>query len=370
MKKYLFVLCAMLLAGIAYADEMQQTPPPEIYYQVNDFDVTIYAVGEGEVLLYEGDNLVDNPFIVARMMYYAGDGYLTVKATAQAEGCLVSEPTYLTVHIPALPLPEIPVPTFIQEEDENGIWVYEIAEDPELDEVWLYLSDVGGETVENPYYLEKRNEEYYAFFQAMTIRNGLYESDWEFYTVLVPALAPLPDLPEPTFSYTEDDFYFTVTATCDQPGAEVSLYNVNPYTGETSPVENPYVLPKAYIEQMIILRAVAHLDGYNDSESEQHFEVSSFYQQAPAPIISAYSDNEGMTITIESQYGIDTYWRYRYESWDGYSWSDWRLYDGPIRFTEPGQYSVEAYSEDEIWAMSVVSRIDFARWPLLPMEIT
>ena len=360
MKKVLFVLFAMLLAGVAFADEMQQTPPPEIFYVINDYDVTISAVGEGEVLMYdEGDNLVDNPFVVARMMYFAGDGYVTVKATAQAEGCLVSEPTYLTVVIPALPLPEIPVPTFEQVEDENGIWVYAKGEDPELDDVSLYLADVGGEAIANPYYLEKQAEEYYAFFQAMTIRNGLYESDWGFYTVLVPALPPIPDLPVPTFSYTEDDFNFTITAECAEPGAEVSLYIVDAYSGELTPVDNPYVLAKAYIEQRFTLKAVAHLDGYNDSESEQHFVVSAFYQKAPAPAITSTTDNEGITITIASMYDIATYWRYGTDASGDFEWSEWMAYDGPIRFTEPGNYSIEAYSQDEIWAASDVSRLDF-----------
>jgi hypothetical protein len=195
MKKYLFVLFALLLAGSAYADEMQQTPQPEIFWEVNDNSVIIYAVGEGEVLMYDYfGNLVSNPFEVARLMYYEGDGEMTVMATAQIEGWLISEPVYATVPIPALEKPFVPEPTFECVYDDAGVWVYAVAEDPEIDDVSLYLADVGGESIANPYFLEKQDEEYYAFFQAMTIRYGLYDSDWAFYTVLVPALEqpPLP----------------------------------------------------------------------------------------------------------------------------------------------------------------------------------
>lgn len=354
MKKYLFVLCAMLLAGVAYADELQQTPPPEIFYEVNESCVTIYAVGEGEVLLYDDlGNLVDNPFILARLIYYEGDFDITVMATAQAEGCLISEPTYMTITVPCLERPVVPPPTFEVVYEDAGVWVYAIGEKPTIDVVSLYLSDVGGEAVENPYYLERQDEDYYVSFQAMTIRDGLYDSDWTFYTVSVPALDPLPDLPKPIFTYTEDDSFVTITATCAEPGAAVSMYIVDPYDYSLQPIENPYVLAKAYIDQRFTVKAVAHLDGFNDSESFEYFVVPSFYQQASAPIITGYQDDEGYTIVMETLTdGCTIYWRYCSSPWDENNLSEWMVYDGPIRVTVPGQYWIEAYAEGGVWGAS------------------
>ena len=357
MKKVLFVLCAMLLAGAAYADELQQTPPPVIYWEVYGDHVSIYAIGDGEVLLYDDfGNLVSNPFDVARLMYFEGDFDMTVMATAQIEGWLISEPVYETVHIPALEKPEVPVPTFECVEEDAGIWVYAVAEDPVRDEVWLYL-DTGGEVIANPYYLEKRNEGYYVNFQAMTIRDGVYDSDWAFYTVVVPALDPpvLPDLPEPYFTSTEDDFYITITAMCPDSRAEVSLFveDVNDCT-TLYPIDNPYVLAKAYIEQRFNLKAVAHLEGYNDSESWEHFVVSSFYQQAPEPVVNMEQGIEGCTVTLVPVYESlgDIYWRYCRLS-EGNDWSDWMIYDEPIHFNDEGEYMIEAYvAENDLWAMS------------------
>ena len=346
MKKYLFVLCAMLLAGVAYADEMRQTPPPEIFYEMSESCVTIYAVGEGEVLLYDDlGNQVDNPFTLARLIYYEGDFDITVMATAQAEGCLISEPTYMTITVPCLERPVVPPPTFEVVYEDAGVWVYAVGEEPAIDDVWLYLADVGGEAVENPYYLERQNEEYLVNFQAMTIRNGLYDSDWTFYTVAVPALDPLPDLPKPIFTYTEDDNSCTITATCAEPEAIVSMYIVDPYDGSLLAIANPYVLAKAYIEQRFTVRAVAHLDGYNDSENEEYFVVPSFYQQASSPIITGYQDADGYTVTMETTEDCSIYWRYNSSPWDEYYLSEWMVYDGPIHFTVPGHYSIEAYAE-------------------------
>jgi hypothetical protein len=64
------------------------------------------------------------------------------------------------------------------------------------------------------------------------------------------------------------------------------MYIVDLYDGSLLAIENPYVLAKAYIEQRFTVRAVAHLDGYNDSENEEYFVVPSFYQQASSPIIT------------------------------------------------------------------------------------
>ena len=46
--------------------EPEQTPMPEINYEVNDDAVIITATGEGEVLLYVNGELVENPCTIER----------------------------------------------------------------------------------------------------------------------------------------------------------------------------------------------------------------------------------------------------------------------------------------------------------------
>lgn len=349
MKKVLCLMCAMLLAGVAYADEMQQTPPPEIFWEVEESCVTITAVGEGEVLLYdEFGNLVDNPFVVARLMYFEGDIDMTVMATAQAEGCLVSEPVYETIHVPALERPVVPPPTFELVEDDNGIWVYANGENSAIDEVSLYLVDGDGEAIENPYYLEKKDEDYYAFFQALTIRSGLYDSDWAFYTVFVPALPQPVQLPAPVFTITENETNVMVLAACEEPGAAVSMYLAAPDDGTFVQIENPCYLDRLYEEQVFTIKAVAQMDGYLDSESLCDICVTPLLEPTSSPTINQANVGDGCLITIEPglEEGCDIYWRlsYNYNSWDDPNWSDWNYYSGPLVFSDEGLYLIEAYA--------------------------
>ena len=346
MKKFLFTLFALLLAGAAYADELQQTPSPVIYWEEDDFSFTVYAVGDGEVLLYVDGIQVDNPCFIDRQI--GCDVEITAMATAQADGWLISDAVYQTIFIPGIELPILSPPEFYIDEQQEGVLVYAEGEGM----VTLYLDGI---EVENPYFLPRAiGDDLTYVFTAICHLEGYQDSDPTEFTVMVQHME-LPDLPEPYFTYTEDDFYFTITGLCSDPRAEVSLFieDVNDCT-TLYPVDNPYVLAKAYIEQRFNLKAVAHLDGYNDSENWEHFVVSSFYQQAPEPVINMEQNIEGCTVTLEPVYESlgDIYWRYCRFS-EGNDWSEWMIYDGPILFTDEGEYMIEAYvAENDLWAMS------------------
>ena len=167
----------MLLVGAAYADEMQQTPSPEIWCEMDDSSVTIYVVGEGEVLLYIDDQLVANPCQIERQINY--DVVITAMATAQIEGWLISDPVYETIEIPGIELPILQPPVFYIDELEDGVWVYAEGDGT----VTLYLD---GNEVENPYYLPRALDDDMVYvFSAIAQAEGYQDSEQIFYTVFV-----------------------------------------------------------------------------------------------------------------------------------------------------------------------------------------
>lgn len=97
------------------------TPSPEIYVELTDDAAIISAVGEGEILLYIDGTEVDNPFYYERG---EEDVEILISATAQGEGMLISEPTYMEFAVPA---------------KEN------VGPDPHLNGFWLVLYDRYGE---------------------------------------------------------------------------------------------------------------------------------------------------------------------------------------------------------------------------------
>jgi hypothetical protein len=97
--------------------EPEQTPMPEINYEVNDDAVIITATGEGEVLLYVNGELVENPCTIERG---AEDVEIVVTATAQGEDMLISEVATMNITIPAKAEPVVQEGIFIVLVDQYG----------------------------------------------------------------------------------------------------------------------------------------------------------------------------------------------------------------------------------------------------------
>ena len=108
--------------------EPQPTATPVITVVVNEDNVVISAEGEGEVILMIDGEVVDNPTTIARG---EEDVVVTVTATAQAEGQLISETATEVVTIPA----------YVDDPEGHmtGYWVVLI--DKEGNEVWEKLED-------------------------------------------------------------------------------------------------------------------------------------------------------------------------------------------------------------------------------------
>ncbi len=106
----------------------QPTATPTIKVTVYDTEVVISAEGEGEVILMINGEVVDNPTTIARG---EEDVVVTVTATAQAEGQLISETATEVVTIPAY--------VYDPEGHMTGYWVVLI--DKNGEEVWEKLED-------------------------------------------------------------------------------------------------------------------------------------------------------------------------------------------------------------------------------------
>ena len=106
--------------------EPQPTATPTIKVTVYDTEVVISAEGEGEVILMIDGEVVDNPTTIARG---EEDVVVTVTATAQAEGQLISETAEEVVTIPA----------YVDDPEGHmtGYWV--VLYDKDNNEVWQQL---------------------------------------------------------------------------------------------------------------------------------------------------------------------------------------------------------------------------------------
>ena len=124
-----------------------QTDMPVITFETTDDAVIITATGEGEVLLYVNGELVENPYTMARG---EEDVTITVTATAQEEGKRISDVATATLVIPAYQVTADPVITI--EVTDSTVIITATGDG----DVQLY---VNGEPVDNPYTIERGDED-------------------------------------------------------------------------------------------------------------------------------------------------------------------------------------------------------------------
>ena len=216
----------------------EKTEAPVINFETTDDAVIITATGEGEVLLYVNGELVENPYTIARG---EEDVTITVTATAQEEGKLISDPTEYTLVIPAyVPQTDMPIITF--ETTDDAVIITATGEG----EVLLY---VNGELVENPYTMARGEEDVTITVTATAQGEGKRISDVAEATLVIPAYQVTA---EPVITIEITDDVVIITATGD---GDVVLY-VN---GE--PVENPYTITRGEEDVDIEVYATAKEDG-------------------------------------------------------------------------------------------------------------
>ena len=253
----------------------EKTEAPVINFETTDDAVIITATGEGEVLLYVYGDLVENPYTIARG---EEDVTITVTATAQEEGKLISDPTEYTLVIPAyVPQTDMPVITF--ETTDDAVIITATGEG----EVLLY---VNGELVENPYTITRGEEDVTITVSATAQGEGKRISDVAEQTLFIPAYVPQTDMPVITFETTDDAVIITATGE-----GEVLLY-VN---GEL--VENPYTMARGEEDVTITVTATAQGEGKRISDVAEATLVIPAYQVTAEPVITIEITDDVVIIT-------------------------------------------------------------------------
>ena len=258
----------------------ERTQTPEISYVVTEDGVVITATGSANVKLYVDGNLVSNPYTIAR-----GEEDVTVHvtATAQKDGKIVSEPAEEDIVIPALPAKtEMPVITFNTTDD--AVTITATGEG----EVLLY---VNGELVENPYTINRGEEDVTVTITATAQEEGKRISDVAEQTLVIPAYVPQTEMPVITFETTDDAVIVTATG-----NGEVLLY-VN---GEL--VENPYTIARGEEDVTVTITATAQEEGKRISDvAEQTLVIPAYVPQTEMPVITFETTDENVIITATGE---------------------------------------------------------------------
>ena len=152
------------------------TAVPVINTQTVDNAVIITATGNGNVNLYVGGQAVSNPYVAIRG---EEDYYISVYATAQEEGKLMSQCETIRVLIPALLMTQTPVVT--ADTTENAVIITASGNGV----VKLYVND---SMVDNPYTALRNDVDYELTVYATAQEEGKAMSQSNSQSIIVPAL--------------------------------------------------------------------------------------------------------------------------------------------------------------------------------------
>jgi hypothetical protein len=385
MKKFLFVLFALLLAGAAYADEMQQTPLPSIVCTYDDDFGYILADGEGVLTLYingvEVPNQFPEPYVIERLQ--EEDVMYDIMVTAQIDGYLVSEPAYYSFFLPGKPLLLTPEPTFTIWEEDECMWVLVEGEG------YLYITVDGAEVYENPFRLDKSEDDYTVEVVAIASIPGYQNSDPATLTVDVPAIVPPPAPTEmaraPYVEYECGDGYAEVVFTNNEPyGLVYYRYSYNEDATNTGYPEDGWTEWTEYTDPIVVTApGLYYFEGYAVAPDRTPSVTSAIFfvldQPAPtemtaAPVIAVeiennYYDSPFALVTIApGEEESDIYWRYSVGTWDEDYWSEWMVYTDPVSFTSVGSYRIQAYALAPGKTQSYMVEHAFELTQLTPIE--
>ena len=241
----------------------QPTAIPVINAQIVDNAVIITATGNGNVCLYVDGVMVSNPYVAIRGEV---DYEISVYATAQEDGKLMSQCETINVLIPAKATTATPV---ITTETTNGAVIITASGDGV---VQLYVNDL---LVNNPYIAVRSTVDYEITVYATAQEEGKLMSQCETINVLVPAV-PITATPEVTADITEDAVIITASG-----NGVVKLY-VN-----DSLVDNPYTALRSDVDYELTVYATAQEEGKVLSQSNNQ-----------TIIVPALDNDETETFTV------------------------------------------------------------------------
>ena len=169
----------------------EPTEAPVITYEITDDAVIITATGAGTVTMYVNNELVENPYTIARGEEATS---VIVTAYAQEEGKEISAAATLEVPIPALepvtpPEPEVtPTPEITYEVTDDAVIITATGEG----EVLLY---VDGEPVENPCTITRGNADVVVTVTATAQGEDMLISETATQEITIPAIGGAPEDP-------------------------------------------------------------------------------------------------------------------------------------------------------------------------------
>ena len=239
------------------------TATPVITTETTNEAVIITASGNGNVCLYVNGVVVDNPYVAVRGEV---DYEVSVYATAQESGKLMSQSETINVLIPELATTATPV---ITTETTNGAVIITASGDGV---VQLYVNDL---LVNNPYIAIRSTVDYVITVYATAQEEGKLMSQCESINVLVPAM-PITATPVVTTNITDDAVIITATG-----DGIVKLY-VNDLL-----VENPYTAIRSNVDYELTVYATAQEEGKVLSQSNNQ-----------TIIVPALENNETETFTV------------------------------------------------------------------------
>ncbi len=362
---FYFLLLTTLLALPAVAQEADVTDAPEI---------TVTEQGPGYTVTVNGDGLLSvqvitspEPGIESWVSYgviadvQVNDTYsidvqrndvdnyrCLVKATAQADGKLVSEmAVYEFTVVKFTPVPE---PSILFTEIDDTLEINVLGQGPVSCDITINGVNIG--KVELPYYVERQDIELYIEVSATAEGNGLDLMPSGAYATYVLAPRLVADPPEFYVESNDEYTYVLVGAYSVYPEAEVHMFL------DDHEVDNPIALDRTYYEDY-----ECNLSAYVDVPGMQRSEMAYFTVVVPVlprektatPIINCEevlpSDGSNyvlVTITPSEEDDAQIFYRYQVVDYEYSEYSDWMPYNGgPLCFNVSGCYQIEAYAVAE-----------------------
>lgn len=385
MKNLLLTLLSLLVTAVAFAavpsdpDPISETTSaPNISYMFVDEDmveVLIENTDEPGARLYyhvNGDDWQEynDPIVIC------GSGYFVVEAYATVDGKMDSYVSTVEFIIQEPPVPEVtPAPYICYEYDESlGAAIITIVDD----------SSNGAELYYRFYYYsnEWQNEEIsewmlydgpIAFFspgryrvEAYAIAPGCTASEMAVMEFVV--LEPEPPQPidmtcTPTMAYQYKSFLpplVEVTVDCEEVADLYYCITVDGEMSEWMQYTGPIyfsTLGQYYVQSYAVAPGKLPSD-----MCAIMFDVVEPPMADKPTIVATYNGDGSVDVSIMSDAGYDQTFYYSVN--DG----EWNVYYDPIRFTEPGAYTIMAYATEENMMPSEVVSLSFIISEVVPYD--
>ena len=316
-------------------EELPDAPLPEITTNTTDDYVIVNAIGEGELTMYigtyyDGFYEVEIPYIIQRT---ESDYVVDFIVGTHMEGYNDSFMSF-TVVVPAKEMVQLPAPS-IYSNLENSVFSIHVVGEGDL-HLLVFGEEIQGTTLTTTL---QQDIEYEIECEAYATAEGYLESEHVTATYTVPMELHGPYL----YCNVFDDCLSYLAETDGR--LTVIIDGVEVHNGSGTYI---FDLPRTNETYFVAVTLIASKEGHKDIVKNFDIEVPAMElpptEMTEAPICSYTTMPEG-AVQVEMTNSPGEYATIYYR-WgcDGQMVSEWYEYDGPLTFTFPGQYEVEAYA--------------------------